>query len=102
MQADEAALAARQQALDDLSTLLSASRVARFAYAERLAKEASTERIQETLDLWQSLWRDVLLAGAARAHPGPRRPRAHPHPEPQGRPAPTPRPPPPPRPLSLV
>jgi len=64
MHGDEAALAARQQALDDLSALLGASRVARFAYAERLAKETSTDRIQETLDLWQSLWRDVLLAGA--------------------------------------
>ena len=69
MQADEAALAARQQALDDLSALLGASRVARFAYAERLAKEASTDRIQETLDLWQSLWRDVLLAGAGTPSP---------------------------------
>ena len=64
MQADEAALAARQQALDDLSALLGASRVGRFAYAERLAKEANSDRIQETLDLWQSLWRDVLLVGA--------------------------------------
>jgi DNA polymerase-3 subunit delta' len=69
MHADDAALAARQQALDDLSTLLAASRVARFAYAERLAKETSTDRIQETLDLWQSLWRDVLLAGAGAPSP---------------------------------
>lgn len=69
MHGDEAALAARQQALDDLSSLLDASRVTRFAYAERLAKEASTDRIQETLDLWQSLWRDVLLTGAGT--PGP-------------------------------
>jgi len=64
MKADEAALTARQQALDDLSALLGASRVARFAYAERLAKESSSDRVQETLDLWQSLWRDVLLVGA--------------------------------------
>ena len=69
MQADEAALAARRQALDDLAALLAGSRVARFAYSERLAKEATTDRIQETLDLWQSLWRDVLLAGAG--PPGP-------------------------------
>ncbi len=69
MQADEAALAARRQVLDDLSALLAGSRVARFAYAERLAKESTTDRIQETLDLWQSLWRDVLLAGAGA--PGP-------------------------------
>ena len=70
MQADEPALAVRQQTLDDLTTLVAASRVARFAYAERLAKEASTDRIQETLDLWQSLWRDVLLAGAGLASAG--------------------------------
>lgn len=69
MAEDEPALAARRQALDDLAALLAGSRVARFAYAERLAKEASTDRIQETLDLWQSLWRDVLLAGAGT--PGP-------------------------------
>lgn len=64
MHGDDAALSARHEALDDLSSLLGASRVTRFAYAERLAKEASTDRIQETLDLWQSLWRDVLLAAA--------------------------------------
>jgi DNA polymerase-3 subunit delta' len=69
MHGDEAALAASQQTLDDLTALLAASRVARFAYAERLAQGASTDQIQETLDLWQSLWRDVLLAGAGT--PGP-------------------------------
>jgi DNA polymerase-3 subunit delta' len=69
MHADEPALAARQQALEDLSSLLGASRVTRFAYAERLAKESSTDRIQETLDLWQSLWRDVLLAAAGTDSP---------------------------------
>jgi len=78
MHADEAALVARRQALDDLSSLLGASRVARFAYAERLAKDASTDRIQETLDLWQSLWRDVLLAGAASASAGTPGPFANP------------------------
>jgi DNA polymerase-3 subunit delta' len=69
MSGDEAALDARRQALDDLSSLLGASRVTRFAYAERLAKETSTDRIQETLELWQSLWRDVLLAGAGMPSP---------------------------------
>jgi DNA polymerase-3 subunit delta' len=69
MQADEAALDARTQRLDDLAALLGGSRVARFAYAERLAKEGSIERIQETLDLWLAFWRDVLLAGSGAAAP---------------------------------
>jgi DNA polymerase III subunit delta' len=69
MQQDEAALETRTQKLDDLSALLAGSRVARFAYAERLAKEGSLERIQETLDLWLAFWRDVLLAGSGAASP---------------------------------
>lgn len=62
--ADEAALEARAQKLDDLVTLVGASRVARFVYADKLAREGSTERIQATLDLWLAFWRDVLLASA--------------------------------------
>ena len=69
MHGDELALAARQQALDDLATLVGASRVARFAYAERLAQGSSTDHIQETLELWLSLWRDVLLAAAGAKAP---------------------------------
>lgn len=68
-QADEARLLARAQRLDDLSALLAGSRLARFAYAERLAREGSIDRIQETLDLWQGYWRDVLLAAAGAAAP---------------------------------
>jgi DNA polymerase-3 subunit delta' len=62
--ADETGLQARAQRLDDLSALLAGSRVVRFSYAERLAREGSVERVQETLDLWQGFWRDVLLAAA--------------------------------------
>jgi DNA polymerase-3 subunit delta' len=69
MHKDDAALAARTQRLDDLATLLGASRVARFAYAERLAKESASDHIQETLDLWLGFWRDVLLARAGHAAP---------------------------------
>ncbi len=64
MHADEAAFDARAQRLDDLQSLLRASRVERFAYADRLAREGSLDRIQETLELWQSFWRDVMLAAA--------------------------------------
>jgi len=67
--ADEAGLQARAQRLDDLGALLAGSRVARFAYADRLAREGSVERIQETLDLWQGFWRDVLLAASGAQAP---------------------------------
>jgi DNA polymerase III subunit delta' len=60
MQNDEAALEARAQKLDDLAALVGGSRVTRFNYAERLAKESSVERIQETLDV-------LLAASGAQA-----------------------------------
>jgi DNA polymerase-3 subunit delta' len=66
---DESALEARAQKLDDLQRLLSASRVERFAHAERLAREGSLDRIQDTLDLWQSFWRDVLLTSTGATAP---------------------------------
>ena len=59
---DEHALDFRNEKLDEFSALLSASRVARFAYAEKLAKDKETFR--ETLLLWLSLWRDVMLFSA--------------------------------------
>ncbi len=61
MHADEAALEARAQRLDDLTRLLKATRVERMAYAERLARDGNIDRIQDTLDLWLGFWRDVLL-----------------------------------------
>ena len=63
---DDDALAARTQRLDDLQALLSGSRVMRFNYAERLAKEGGAG-IQAVLDLWLGFWRDVLLASAGAA-----------------------------------
>ncbi len=59
---DPDSLDARARRLDDLRALVSATRVDRFSYADRLSREASLDRIHETLDLWVSLWRDVLLA----------------------------------------
>ena len=59
---DEHALDFRNEKLDEFSALLSASRVARFAYAEKLAKDK--EAFRETLLLWLSLWRDVMLLSA--------------------------------------
>lgn len=61
---DAEALADRSQKLDELQHLLSAPRVVRFQYAEKLARETSLDRVQATLDVWQSFWRDVLLASA--------------------------------------
>jgi DNA polymerase-3 subunit delta' len=50
----------RTQVLDDLVTLLYSKRVARFAYAESLARRRP-DSILETLELWAGWWRDVLL-----------------------------------------
>lgn len=57
--ADEAALTFRAEKLDDLKRLLAAKRRERFNYAEKLAKDKDTFR--QTLLLWLSYWRDVLL-----------------------------------------
>lgn len=62
---DETVLATRAQALDDLLRLLRADRVARFAYAEDLTRKDG--RARETLDLWRTWWRDVLLAASGSA-----------------------------------
>lgn len=66
---DTEALEERRQKLEDVQRLLSAPRLARFQYAEKLVREASLDHVQATLDLWQSFWRDVLLAGAQAAAP---------------------------------
>ncbi|MCC7117216.1 MAG: DNA polymerase III subunit delta' [Anaerolineales bacterium] len=56
---DTALLELRAEKLDDLQTLLSASRVEKFAYAEKLSKDKDLMR--RTLLFWLSYWRDVLL-----------------------------------------
>lgn len=56
---DKSLLEFRQQKLDDLQKLLSASRVDKFAYAEKLAKEKDVMR--QTFLVWESFWRDVFL-----------------------------------------
>lgn len=66
---DAEALEERRQRLDEVQQLLSASRLARFQYAEKLAREASLDRVRAALELWQGFWRDVLLAGAQAAAP---------------------------------
>jgi len=66
MMRDEKMLEFRTERLDDLRRLLKGSRRERFAYADKLTdrrrKEAGPEeRFRETLQLWLSFWRDVLL-----------------------------------------
>lgn len=61
---DAAVLEKREERLNDLQTILPASRVEKFSYAEKLAKDKDTMR--QTILVWLSYWRDVLLrvAGA--------------------------------------
>ncbi|MGC8855732.1 MAG: DNA polymerase III subunit delta' [Anaerolineae bacterium] len=59
---DEHLLETRRQRLHDLLTLLPASRLARFAYAEKLARDK--DALRQTLFIWLSCWRDVLLRAA--------------------------------------
>jgi DNA polymerase-3 subunit delta' len=56
---DEAILARRSHLLDDLLRLMGQGCVERFAYAEEMAGDPLAAR--ETLRLWQTWWRDVML-----------------------------------------
>ena len=61
---DATVLEKREERLNDLQTILPASRVEKFSYAEKLAKDKDTMR--QTFLIWLSYWRDVMLrvAGA--------------------------------------
>jgi len=61
------ALAQRETWLDDQRRLLSATRVARFAYAETLARDKTI--LREVIQVWMSFWRDVFLRSAGAAAP---------------------------------
>jgi DNA polymerase-3 subunit delta' len=60
---DKESLEFRARRLDELQNLLRFSRHGRFAYAEKLTdrKNEARERFRETLLIWLSFWRDVLL-----------------------------------------
>ena len=64
---DKSLLEFRSQRLDDLQKLLSSSRVDKFAYVEKLAKEKDVMR--QTLLVWQSFWRDVFLRASKAESP---------------------------------
>jgi DNA polymerase-3 subunit delta' len=59
---DDTLLESREERLNDLLALLTASRVEKFAYADKLAREKETMR--QTISFWLSYWRDVMLRAA--------------------------------------
>ena len=59
---DSALLESREERLNDLLALLPASRVEKFAYADKLARDKETMR--QTIAYWLSYWRDVMLRTA--------------------------------------
>ena len=56
---DESLLETRAERLNDLQSLLPATRVEKFVYADKLARDKDVMR--QTILLWLSFWRDVLL-----------------------------------------
>jgi DNA polymerase-3 subunit delta' len=68
---DKQALDFRSRRLDELNNLLKSTRQVRFAYAEKLTdrKKEADERFRETLQIWLSFWRDVLLCTSGAAAP---------------------------------
>ncbi len=64
---DETVLHKRAARVDDLVNLLGETRVERFAYAEQLASDNAA--IMETLEVWETWWRDVMLLAAGSAAP---------------------------------
>ncbi len=56
---DDTILEKREERLNDVQTLLSASRVEKFAYAKKLSEDKDVMR--QTILTWLSYWRDVML-----------------------------------------
>ncbi len=64
---DETILERRQAGLDDLFELLGMNRAERLAYAQQVGREPAA--IKETLSLWLTVWRDLLLLrSGSRSH----------------------------------
>lgn len=59
---DESLLEAREERLNDLQSLISASRVEKFAYADKLSRDK--ESMRQAILIWLSYWRDVMLRSA--------------------------------------
>src|SRR6266487_5375930 len=58
----ESLLAEREERLNDLQSLISASRVEKFSYADKLSKDKDSMR--RVVLIWLSYWRDVMLRTA--------------------------------------
>ncbi len=59
---DESLLERREERLNDLQSLISASRVEKFAYADKLSRDK--ESMRQAISIWLSYWRDVMLRTA--------------------------------------
>jgi DNA polymerase-3 subunit delta' len=64
---DESLLGMREERLNDLQHLISASRVEKFVYAEKLAKDK--ESMRQAILIWLSYWRDLMLKTARAGTP---------------------------------
>jgi len=64
---DDSLLEKREERLNDLQTLLPAPRVEKFSYADKLSKDKDAMR--QTIMIWLSYWRDVMLRAAAAQTP---------------------------------
>src|SRR6266540_1851862 len=56
---DDFLLEKREERLNDLQSLISASRVEKFAYADKLSRDK--ESMRQAMLIWLSYWRDVML-----------------------------------------
>lgn len=63
----ETILDVREERLNDLQTLMAASRVEKFSYADKLSKDKDSMR--QTILFWLSYWRDVMLRTAQAESP---------------------------------
>ncbi len=59
---NESLLNIREERLNELQNLIAASRVQKFAYADKLARDKDSMR--HTILIWMSYWRDVMLRAA--------------------------------------
>jgi DNA polymerase-3 subunit delta' len=56
---DQSLLGKREERLNDLQSLISATRVEKFAYADKLSRDK--ESMRQAVLIWLSYWRDVML-----------------------------------------
>ena len=59
---NESLMVEREERLNDLQGLISASRVEKFAYADKLSRDR--ESMRQAILIWLSYWRDVMLRTA--------------------------------------